>query len=144
MSYQIEFAQYLRRNKETDVYDIEEAVARFTTEATTYAELHEKTSDKIKTAIEKQYVGHEDKSLNTEAMITLALAEIGYTLDSYQPLKARAMEIIQDPKSRYYVRRGRENSGRARMNDAQYAVFLDSGKNPSDLEQEAKEAKKTK
>jgi hypothetical protein len=141
MRYKISFGEYMQRDEKTDTWDVEEAITRFSKEAHAYAELYEKNSGLLEKEFEEQYKEVPDATLHTDSLVSLVLSKIGFTLETHQALKERAMEIIQDPKGRYYVRHGRGNGGRGRMNDEQYAIFLESGKNPSDIEQEAKAAK---
>lgn len=140
--YKIPFGSYMNRNKDGNGWDVKESIERYTREAVAFCELQEKTTAILENAIDNQFKANPQATMNKGAIVTLALGEVKFTVDTYQPLKERAEEII-DENDRYYTVKGK-GGGLRRMTDDEYTAWKSSGQTPHDMERDAKKAAKGK
>lgn len=139
--YKIPFGSYMNRDKDGN-WDVKESIGRYEREANAFVELQERTTSVLANAIDKQFVANPQATMNKGAIVTLALGEVKFTADTYQALKERAEEII-DEDDRFYTVKGK-GGGLRRMTDEEFTAWKTEGKTPHDMERDAKKAAKGK
>lgn len=140
--FEINFGQYMKR--ENGTFNVEEAVQRFTSEATNFVSLQEKTEQVCKDAVEKVFTDAGRARLNKGAVVSLAMLEVGYTVKNHAEVKSRVEELIDnDPRYQIVMGGGKTGTGGLqRLSDEELAVFNETGKTPKQIELEARAAKK--
>lgn len=127
-------------------FDVEQTVSKFQTEFSVYAEMQAKDNDRIASVIQTDilplFAANPKVALNTEGTIGLIALKVGYTAESFVPLKKRITAVLKnDPH--FWTNRGPGAGLHYMADDSEdYAAFLKDQMNPGERIAKANETVK--
>lgn len=120
--------------------DREKTLDTFEASLDAHIELLARDQTVLAEAIETIWSEMPTATIQTPALVTLALSRTGFTPANYQALRERAEDVIRS-NPRYYVVKG-ANGGVRRQSDAEMDLFAKDGLNPNERQLAAKKAAK--
>ena len=131
-------------------YNVEQTISKFATEFTVFVEMQAKDNERITEVVNTEllplYTANPKLVLNTEGAIGLIAMKVGYTADTFVPLKKRIADVLKND-NHFWTNRG-PGAGLHYMPDGseEYTAFLKDGMNPGEriarANEQVKELKK--